>query len=146
MNRSLLVPFKAFSPKRGLIFTVNGASAPPRPPPPPPNSLYTPLAPPPPILEDPPHPGSFSKTPTAPPGERGAGARGRGGGGAPRPHLPRKRAPFSSKTPYFCRDFLTPILGKEGLNSRDIAKKNIIEKTCCSGSPKPHPSKPHPCK
>ena len=30
------LPEKAFSPKRGLIFTVNGASAPP--PPPPPNS------------------------------------------------------------------------------------------------------------
>ena len=93
---------KAFSPKKGLVFAVNGASAPP----PPPNSQYTPLAPsPPPSLswkKNPPPPGIISKTPTAAPGERWAGARGWGwpGGGVPRPHLPRKRAPFSAKTPW----------------------------------------------
>ena len=91
---------KTFSPKRGLIFTVNGASAPL--PPPPPNSPYIPLAPPPPLLEDHPPPGIFSKTPTAFQEKGGEGARGRGwgGGGA--------EAPFTAKT--------SPLFGENALS------------------------------
>ena len=84
---------KAFSLKRGLIFTVNGASSPPPlqiPPPPPPLTWETP-------------PLGFSVKPPPPPQNKGgAGARGRraggrgrgaggwGGGGA--------EAPFTAKT------------------------------------------------
>ena len=67
--------------------------------------------PPPPPPGRPPAPGIFSKTPTAPQEKGGAGARGGvGGEGAPRPHLRRKRAPFSAKTPLGGRYFFAPDL------------------------------------
>ena len=79
-ERSALRPSrKAFSPKRGLIFTVNGASAPPPPPPIPRAHLH---ACPPPSWR------------TKPPRERGAGARGRGGGAIYRENEP----PFRRKS------------------------------------------------
>ena len=79
---------KAFSPKKGLVFAVNGASAPPPPAPRP--------RPPPPSTEIPGGGGFFQ--------ERGGGGgpvfRGGGGAEGAEPHLPRKRAPFSAKTPF----------------------------------------------
>ena len=96
---------KAFSPKRGLIFTVNGASAPPPPPPPQiPRTHPWPSPPPSPpfLLEDP--PGIFSKTPTAPQEKEGVGGEGPGvgGGGA--------EAPFTAKTsPLFGENALKPL-------------------------------------
>ena len=73
-------------------------------PPPPPNPPYTPLAPPPPpplFWKTPPPPGIFSKPPAPQEKGGGGGARGRGwGGGLGKPLLPRKRAPFSAKTPW----------------------------------------------
>ena len=89
---------KAFSPKRGLIFTVNGASAPP----PPPQIPRTHPCPPSPSSKTPPPFLGFSVKPPSPPRRKGGGGEGPGvGGGPPRPHLPRKRAPFSAKTPFY---------------------------------------------
>ena len=93
---------KAFSPKKGLVFAVNGARRPRSPLPPQKFPVHTPGSPPSPLLEEPPPPplGIFSKTPP-PPRRKGGWASGRGwGGGGARPHLPRKRAPFSAKTPF----------------------------------------------
>ena len=85
---------KAFSPKRGLIFTVNGASAPP-----PKFPVHTPAPPPP--GRTPPPPRDFPAKPHAP-GERAAGARGRGGGGG-------AEAPFTAKT--------SPLFGEKALET-----------------------------
>ena len=96
------VAIKAFSPKQGLVFAVNGASAPP---PPPPNSLA--VGPPPPLLlEDPPPPPWIFKQPPAPPPPRrkggggGGEGSGAGGGGRRRGPIYRENEPlFSAKTP-----------------------------------------------
>ena len=79
---------KAFSPQRGLVFAVKGASPPPLPHPQIPRRHSRP---PPPALW------RFSENP----GGGGSSRKGGGGQGAPRPLLPRKRAPFSAKTPLF---------------------------------------------
>ena len=78
---------KAFSPKRGLIFTVSGALAPP-PPPPPKFPVHTPGSPP----WKTPRPLGFSAKPPPPPRRKGGGGEGPGvgGGGA--------EAPFTAKT------------------------------------------------
>ena len=107
-SRELLEPGKkAFSPKRGLVFAVNGARRPRRSlPPPQKNSPRTPLAatapPPSPLLEEPPPPpGIFSKTPTA---RKGGGGRVAGGGGG------AAEAPFTAKTsPFFGENALKQV-------------------------------------
>ena len=113
-TKKFMFGFKAFSPKKGLVFAVNGASAPL--PPPPPNSPYTPLALPPlppPLLGDPPPPGIFSKTP---PGERGGGGEGPGvgGGGGEGPGVGGGggwRGPvYRENEPLFRRKRLVPFL------------------------------------
>ena len=76
---------------------VNGAR---RPLPPPKNSPYTPWPPPPPLSWKNPPPLDFQVNPPLPPRRRGGGGGARGWGGGGRPHLTRKRAPFSAKTPF----------------------------------------------
>ena len=99
--------FKAFSSQKGLVFAVNGASAPP--PPPQKNSPYTPLALPPPLSWKTPPPlpplGFSVKPPPPPPQEKGGGGARAGGGrgGAPRPHLPRKTSPLFGENAFFCK-------------------------------------------
>ena len=81
--------------EKGARFRGKWGSAPSAPPPPSP------------LLEDPPplgfsvKPLGFSVKPAPPPRRKGGRGRGAGvgGGGGARPHLPRKRAPFSAKTP-----------------------------------------------
>ena len=104
-NRPLVALFlslsRRFRREKGLVFAVNGSSAPP-PPPPIPRTHPWPFPPPPPLLKTPPPLGFSSKPPPPRKGGGGAGARGRGlGGGVPRPHLPRKRALFFGENAFF---------------------------------------------
>ena len=99
---------KAFSPKKGLVFAVSGASAPPPSP--------TPAPSPPPTLSRGRRRGFYWKSQGGVFQERegggGPGAcTGNFGGGGGEAHLPRKRAPFSAKTP-FCREKEAPLRRK----------------------------------
>ena len=67
---------KAFSPKKGLVFAVNGASAPPPPPPKFPVHTPNPRPPPPFWKTPPPPPWIFGKNPASQ--EKGGGGGGRG--------------------------------------------------------------------
>ena len=87
--------------EKGARFRGKWGSAPSAPLPPPQKFPWAPT--PSPLLEEPPPPLGFSVKPPPPPRRRGGGMSGRGWGLGLRPHLPRKRAPFSAKTPYWAK-------------------------------------------
>ena len=98
----------AFSPKKGLVFAVNGARRPRPPPPPKTFPVHTPGPPPSPLLEEPPPSfGIFSKTPTA--RRKGRGRVAGGGGGGRWPGGGGGRGPiYRENEPLFRRKRLTP--------------------------------------
>ena len=122
----ILLPPKAFSPKRGLVFAVNGARCPRRPLPPPqkiPRTRPWPSPPPPLSWKNPP-PGIFSKTPTAPQEKGGGVGEGPGVGGGDQGPIYRENEPPFRRKRLSARNSCRPLA---------VAQRSACDPLCCSG-------------